>query len=342
MAHEIDQSNSRSNMAYVVATPWHGLGAKLSHDSTMQEWLQAAGMGYTVQRAPVQFMNGSMHSFDGKEVLYRDDTNAPLGIVSDAYKIVQPAEVLDFFAGLCEKNDFSMETAGCLKGGAVYWALAKTGHSVTLSRGDTTNGYVLLSTSADGSRATDARFTSIRVVCNNTLTVALAKGSANAVKTRHSRAFDANATKVALGLEQYDSAWDNFRATLQRLEDTSVSKAQATELFSELLRPAGERAKPRAAIGAQSFDDLMNRSFGGAYNKTPVEKDRAIRGLEELENSYYCAPGATPGNAYGIVQAVTHYIDHSRGNDSDKRLTSAWFGQGETLKNRAMELALSI
>lgn len=340
MAHEIDMSNSRANMAYVGATPWHGLGSELQHGASMTEWLNAAGMGYTVQRSVVQYMNGSMHNFDAKEVLYRDDTNAPLGIVSPSYKIVQPAEVLDFFADLCEKNDFSMETAGCLKGGAVYWALAKTGHSVNVGWNDRTDGYVLLSTSADGSRATDARFTSVRVVCNNTLTVSLAQGSQNAVKTRHSTKFDANATKSALGLAQYDASWQKFSDTLKKLEQTQVSNSQAKELFSELLRPSGERAKPRANVGAQSFDDLMNRGFGGSYNKTPVE--RAIRGLEELEASYWGAPGATPGNAYGIVQAVTHYIDHSRGNDNDKRLTSAWFGQGETLKNRALDLALSL
>jgi hypothetical protein len=81
-------------------------------------------------------------------------------------------------------------------------------------------------------------------------------------------------------------------------------------------------------------------ALGAATDKAPI--DRAIRGLAELEECYYKAPGAVPGTAYGLVQGVTRFVDHSRGKDSDKRLTSAWFGQGETLKQQAVEKALAL
>lgn len=328
MAHMIDMSNNRANMAYVGETPWHGLGAKLQSGASIETWREQAGMAYSVLRAPVQFMNGSMHTFAGKDVLYRSDTNAPLGVVSDGYKIVQPADVLEFFRDLCNTQGFALETAGVLKEGAIYWALAKTGHTLDLA-GDQTNGYVLLSTSADGTRSTDARFTSIRVVCNNTLSIAMRAGDRSAVKTSHRSMFDANSTKRKLGLAEFDASWNAFRDQLVALQNISVSRSQATDFFSQLLRPS---AKP---VKADAFAAFMGKL-------TAKPEERAIRGLAELETSYTNAPGAAPGTAYGLVQAVTHYIDHSRGSTADKRMTSAWFGQGETLKNKALEAALSL
>ena len=326
MAHLIDMSNSRANMAYVGATPWHGLGSKLAAGATIETWLVEAGMQYKVLRAPVQYMNGSMHTFAGKDVLYRSDTNGALGVVSDGYKIVQPVEVLEFFRDLCNTQGFALETAGVLKDGALYWALAKTGHVIDIAGTDRTEGYVLLSTSADGTRSTDARFTSIRVVCNNTMSIAMSAGNKSATKTSHRSIFDANATKRALGLAEFDATWNAFRENLMSLQSKPVSRSAATDFFSQLLRPT---TKPVS-------------DFQGFMAKLVTPDTRAIRGLAELEASYTNAPGAAPGSAYGLVQAVTHYIDHSRGASQDKRLTSAWFGQGDAIKSKAFELALAI
>lgn len=340
MAHEIDMSNDRANMAYLGEIPWHKLGQSMPENASIEQWIHAAGMDYEIKHAPVQYTNGSIHTYTGKRVLYRSDTNAPLGVVSDAYKAVQPAAVLEFFRGLCETNSLKMETAGVLRGGAIYWALAKTGHEINLA-GDRTHGYLMLSSTADGSRATDARFTSVRVVCANTLAVAM-YGSvkpAGAVRTRHTSVFDASATKKKLNLDQFDSSWLNFKAQMEALCNVKVSPNEAREFFTELLRPADQRAKPRAAIGASTLTDLL-----GAPLNTPQEKtatDRAVRGLEDMVKSYYAAPGAVPGTAYGLVQGVTHFIDHVRGGD-DTRMASAWFGQGDTLKTTALNNALAL
>jgi phage/plasmid-like protein (TIGR03299 family) len=134
MAALLDMSNGRANMAFIGATPWHGDGERMPANATIEDWVRAAGMAYKVKRAPVQFTNGSLHTYAGKDVLYRDDTNMPLGVVSEGYKIVQPDETIEFFRDLCEQQDMTMETAGVLKGGAVYWALARTGHTMDIDR----------------------------------------------------------------------------------------------------------------------------------------------------------------------------------------------------------------
>lgn len=93
-------------------------------------------------------------------------------MVSQRYKVVQPREVLEFYRDLSEVAGFELETAGVLKAGRRFWALARTGKSTALKGNDTVHGYLLLATSCDGTLATMAIPTSVRVVCNNTLAVA--------------------------------------------------------------------------------------------------------------------------------------------------------------------------
>ncbi|GEQ77475.1 hypothetical protein CTTA_4480 [Comamonas testosteroni] len=123
---------------------------------------------------------------------YRRDTQAPLSVVSSRYQVVQPREVLEFYRDLTEVAGYELETAGVLKAGRKFWALARTGKSAVLKGKDVVNGYLLLATSCDGTLATVAMPTTVRVVCNNTLTIALRDG-VGAVKVPHSTAFDAQA-----------------------------------------------------------------------------------------------------------------------------------------------------
>lgn len=331
MAHLIDMSNGRANMAYVGETPWHGLGTELKAGADIDTWRKAAGLEYSIERAPVVYeVNGVARPFERRNVLYRNDTGAALGVVTDAYKILQPGDVLGFFRDLCADKGFTLETAGALKGGAVYWALAKTGHDMNVApkgkKVDRIGGYVLLSTGADGTRATEARFTSVRVVCNNTLSVAT-RNIAGSVRTSHVSVFDADATKEALGLIDLDADWKRFREQMLQLQDAPVTDDQANDYFVSLLKYRSPAVQARNAMKEAA---------------EAIENARKTRGLEDLVSCYHNAPGAQPGTAYGLVQAVTRYIDHVRGPSVEKRLNSAWFGQGSKFKDRAMSAALEI
>jgi len=171
MAHEITiRADGYAEMAFVGETPWHGLGQALDPNSDLATWRKAAGMDWTIESAPVEFIG---QDFEGQNVLYRSDTKAPLSVVSNRYKAVQPAEVLEFFDNLVKENGFRLHTAGTLFGGKRMWALAETGKFGEIVKDDGVGGFLLLSTSADRSLATTARFTSVRVVCNNTLSMAV-------------------------------------------------------------------------------------------------------------------------------------------------------------------------
>ncbi len=156
---------------------------------------------------------GEILAYPDSKVLYRSDTRATLSVVGNRFKVVQPEEILEFYRDLTEVSGFELETAGVLKGGRKMWALARTGQSGVLKGNDQTNAYLLLATSCDGTMATTAQFTSIRVVCNNTPAVALKGSTANAVKVKHNTAFDANLVKKQLGISV--SVWGDFMYRLK-------------------------------------------------------------------------------------------------------------------------------
>ncbi|WP_321853995.1 DUF932 domain-containing protein, partial [Paraburkholderia tropica] len=228
-----------NSMAYVGQQAWHGLGNQLSPKQPIEVWARQAGMAWAIESADVRFVSGnagtnlgSIHAFPEQKVLYRSDTKAPLSVVSARYQVVQPREILEFYRDLTEVGGFELETAGVLKDGKKLWALARTGQSVTLKGKDTVNGYLLLATACDGTLATTAQFTSVRVVCNNTLAIALGD-SAGAVKVPHRSQFDAQAVKRQLGIAI--SSWDGFMVRMKALSDCKVGDAAAEAFFRRVL-----------------------------------------------------------------------------------------------------------
>ena len=147
-------------MAYEGATPWHQLGNPLPPKQSIAVWAQQAGMDWTIQETPVRYMTeqagalGSIMSFEEQKVLYRSDTRAPLSVVSSRYQVVQPKAVLEFYRDLTEISGYELDTAGVLKAGRKFWALARIGKETALKGNDVVKGYLLLATSCDGTLAT--------------------------------------------------------------------------------------------------------------------------------------------------------------------------------------------
>lgn len=308
-------------MAYVGATPWHGLGHQLTAGQPIDVWAQQAGMDWHIREAPVRFMTesaGGHHailSFPENKVLFRSDTLAPLSVVSNRYQVVQPKAILEFYRDLTELFGFTLETGGVIKGGKKLWSLAKTNQSARLKGDDVIKGYLLLATACDGTLATTAQFTSIRVVCNNTLAVALSNGS-DAVKVPHSTVFNADAVKNQLGLSV--PAWDNFIGRMKMLAERKVKSQEAMHYFLRVFAAPGKTA---AGLGNER-----------AVNKGLALYEGAGKGSDRASSK---------GTAFGLLNAVTEYVDFARQARSvDNRLDSAWFGAGAALKQKALEQAL--
>lgn len=326
MAHLIDMSNGRANMAYVGEKPWHGLGSELTQGADIDQWRVEAGLNWSVERTPVMYRPiGKTVPMRGEsEVLYRNDTFGQLGIVSDRYKIVQPAEVLEFFRDVVSVGGMTLETAGSLDDGKKVWAMAKTGETFAIKGQDRVEGYLLLSTSFDGSMATRAQFTSVRVVCNNTLSIATAD-TKGAIIIPHSAQFDARGVKIDLGI--LDGAFNAFEDKANALADRKLTNDEAMALLASIMIPGFDPKAAKAEETAVSTKrtnqimtvfDLYQRAGRGANFKS------------------------AEGTAWGLVNAVTEYVDHQSGRSVNNRFRSAQFGAGATMKTDAFTKALAL
>lgn len=345
------RADGKAEMAYVGQKPWHGIGAELTPGASIATWKTEGGMDWEVLASPETYQfNGETLTSPGNVVLHRSDSGYRLGNVSTGFKIVQPGEVLDFFSDLCESQSLTLETAGTLGGGKRFWALANTGNISDAGNGqiDPIGQYVFLATAADGTLATTAKTTATRVVCQNTMSVALqGKGE---FKVSHRSKFDANAAKQALGfkLEDGTKAFDEMIVRLRALNTVKTTEEEARAFFYSLIRPP--TTVETRNLKAKTFADLLNEPiFEQANTATKLtgdwrmnrekEEARSPRGFEDMLQAYHSAPGAAPGTARGLVEATTYFVDHVRGTSNDKRMTSAWLGQGDTLKTMAYENA---
>ena len=320
-------------MAYAGQAPWHQLGHALPEKQPIETWAQAAGMQWQILETPVRYLAaGSAESsalygepmeYLEQKVLYRSDTKAALCVVSQRYQVVQPQQVLEFYRDLTEVAGYELETAGVLKAGRTFWALARTGKSAALKGDDLVNGYLLLATSCDGTLATVAMPTTVRVVCNNTLALAL-QGAVDAIKVPHSTSFDAQAVKRQLGIAV--GQWDSFMYQMRTLAERKVKSHEAMNFFLKVL--CGND-KPGISVAGK----------GGLTN------ERALQKAQMLYDGHGrgATKAAAQGTAWGLLCAITEYVDHERrARSQDNRLDSAWFGQGAAIKQRALEHALQL
>lgn len=326
MSHDLDESTGAPAMAYVGEMPWHKLGERLPEGQTIEEWVRAARLDWQIQMLPVHYpFQGRARIMPERFVLARSDTGAALSVVSGDYQVVQPKEVLEFYRDLVKERGYTLETAGALGGGRKVWALAKTGlvANVAGSAADQLGAYVLLATSCDKTIATTATFTSIRVVCQNTLGFAfddVKTQQRKNIKVDHSEKFDPLPIKKSLGL--IDEAWSKFLERINPMAGRSMDAHSAQKYFESLFLSDKEMEEGKSPSNAK------------------------YKEINQIVSLYHSARGqdieTAKGTLWGAVNAVTHYTDHVRSAKSGERIDSAWFGAGALLKEKAWQRAMSL
>jgi phage/plasmid-like protein (TIGR03299 family) len=238
--------------------------------------------------------------------------------VSPDFKIVQPGEILEFFRDITELGDFTMETAGTLFGGKRIWALAKSSKKADLGKNETIKPYLFLATGLDGTLATTASFTTIRVVCNNTLELALR--SNGKIRVTHRSKFNPNIVKADLGL--VDNLFTQFMDRAETMASKHVTQKQTRDFYGEVfLADKYDPDDEESYLDSRVLDRVMqtHRSFPGQDTK------------------------AAKNSAWGLVNGVTAYLDHQRNTRTiDARLNDSWLGGGRNLKRKAVELAMEL
>jgi len=331
MAHAIDFSKGRAAMAFTGKREaiWHGLGEEMAEGASLEEWQRAAGMDWTVQRSKVRFApaaGATPVEWPDYHVLLRSDTKSPLAVVSDTFKVVQPREVIAFFADLIREAGFRMTTAGVLHGGKKFWAQADVGTGDDVVRGDFVGARLLLATACDGSMNTVAKGVSERVVCANTLGFAMSESGGSMVKVSHRSVFDEAKVKRQLGFAP--AGFARFIRGARELSKREVSPEEGQLFALELL---GGVAAPQNAAQIVRNSKVVD-SIG--YQTVLALFGGKGRGSQ--------LPGVA-GTAWGLVNGVTEYVDHyQRSRSADNRFDSAEFGAGDALKTAAFDRALAL
>lgn len=316
MAHELEIVNGVAQMAYAGQTPWHGLGKQVPSDLTPEQMLQAAGLDWKVYTAPVYAEVAGKRIDLPKQVLVRDRDHKVLDVISDDWIPMQNSDAFEFFDEFIAAGDMEMETAGSLKDGNIVWALARIKNSFELFNGkDVVNGYLHFTNPHQYGRSIDVRFTPIRVVCNNTLTLSLNTKTENFVKVSHRREFLVDEVKQALGIAS-----------------DKLAKYKEMAQFLSTKRFTGEK-----------IEEYFARVFPVATSKADSRKEisKAHRIVRECVDTQ---PGAELGEGtwWQAFNAVTYYTDHLAGRSQDTRLQSAWYGSNKNLKAKALELAVEM
>ena len=310
MAHELEIVNGQAQMAYVGEVPWHGLGTQVDENISSNGMLFAAGLDWNVEKQPLFAEYGGEKVATGKSALLRDSDGKILDVVSDDWFPVQNSAAFDFFHDFVEAGDMQMHTAGSLRGGKIVWALAKVSEEFEVFGGDKVESYLLFSNPHQYGKCIDIRFTPIRVVCNNTLTLSLGQKSDMMVKLNHRHQFNAEMVKQALGVAHTKLATYKDVATF--LGSKSYTKDKATEYLTELFPVLGKKEK-ELSRPAEKILDLVNTQPGAQYAE---------------------------GTWWSMFNAVTYATDHVLGQNSDTRLQSAWYGANRTRKIKALEKAV--
>jgi phage/plasmid-like protein (TIGR03299 family) len=251
-------------------------------------------------------------------MVYRSDTRKRFAVVSPRYVPMQPRAVLEFFRELADTHGFQLETAGALKEGAIVWALASTDRKLDIGMGDIVKPYLLASTSYDGSQAHRWCFTTVRVVCNNTLRLSYAKDSQGVVTMRH--VGKVNKHEVKRRLRLLDKQVEAFEAQANRLANFRLGRAGVDRLLTEVFGRQDQKGRLTA---------------------------HSLSVIEDIKKAIDSSPGAelasASGTAWGVLNGVTRYIDfEARARSNDHRLTSAWFGRGDQLKREVMDRLLAM
>ena len=316
MSHEVEMVDGVAQMAYAGETPWHGLGTKVAPDLSPIQIMNKAGLDWSVEKEAMTTASGI--EIEGKKALVRSSDKKVLDVVGDGWNPVQNQDAFEFFSEYTLAGDMEMHTAGSLKGGQMVWALAKVKESFDILGGDQVDSYLLFSNPHKYGKAIDVRFTPIRVVCNNTLSMSLGQNVANSVTMNHRNAFNPDMVKEQMGIASEKFAKYKEMATF--LSTKKFSMDALVQYYNEVFPRTYQGKKD---INVKNFVDLSTNG------------QKAHSFLETQPGAHF-----GEGSWWQALNSVTYLTDHKMGREVDSRLSSAWFGANQTRKIRAVEKAV--
>lgn len=323
MAHNLATTNGKAAFAFYGEEPWHHLGQKLDAPASAEEAIAAAGLDYEITLTDVATVDGMM--VPRTKAVVRYDSQTVLGVVSDRYVPVQNKQAFCFLDQIVAEGGVRYHTAGALGRGEKIFLLAKLpGHIRVKNTDDLVDKFLLLSNAHDGSAALRVLFTPVRVVCQNTLSMALRQGENQGVSIRHNGNLTAKIEEAQRVLGLATTFYDDAQVKIDRLASIHPTQAQLDLYFKTLYPdPEADEDNGRAKQTRETLSRLFEEGIG-----------RDMPGIKD-----------TMWTAYN---AVTEMLDHGRfrgKSDTERatnRLTSIWWGTAAKMKERAWDSALEL
>lgn len=332
--HDIELNKKTGTHSYfgVGELPWHNLGITVEEAVNAEKAIELANLGYTVQKKPAMFPIGdipepnengiitmSVKPVAGKFHSYRTDTGDVLGTVGSAWTPLQNVDAFKFFDGVIDKEEAIYQTAGVLGKGERAWILAKLPAHIRVGKDDITEQYVLLSNGFTGTNGVVAAITPIRVVCSNTLNMAL-QGATSKISIAHTPNVDKAIEKAAEMLGIFNQYTQEMEDAFNVMATKSVTVDQ-TKGFIEALIPKNEETKARTK--ADEYREGVLKFFeDGVGQDMPT----------------------TNGTLYGLVNAVSGFTSHVKeytGAES-KFKNLLLNGTSSRMNQTAMDMALEL
>ncbi len=317
MSHELEFINGEAAFAFAGSREsiWHSLGTQVSPDLTPQEIMKAAKLDWDVVKVPLTGMYDDEEVSTGSSALLRTSDHSVLDVVPNSWNPVQNSEAFAFFDEFIDAGSMKMDTAGSIRNGRKVWALAKLNDGFELFGGDKIEGYLLFSNPHYFGRCVDIKFTTVRTVCNNTLSLALKEDTDNWVRHSHRTEFDVDRVKALLGI--VSTTMDAFKQQAEVLGSKVYSNDNAIEYFQKIFPVLTTKRSSRKELSTQ-----------------------AARALEIVETQ----PGAgfRPGSYWNLLQAVTYITSNEYGRNDETRLDSLWYGANEQRNRRALKVAVQM
>lgn len=303
------------SMFYVRETPWHGLGTRVNEAPTSGDALIAAGLNWNVIQEPLY--TDLKEIITGYKANVRDSDRQVLGVVTDRYKVVQNREAFAFTDELLGEG-VRYETAGSLQGGKKVWLLARMPHEYIIS-GERISPYLVFFNSHDGSGAIKVAITPVRVVCQNTLNLALAtaKRSWSMIHTGDIKGKMQEAKETLFMAETY---MDNLGKEFDALRRKKLTDQQVMD-YIEVLLPLEDGSTPQQIKNMKRLQEDMKIRYFDAPDLKDVGK-----------------------NAYSFVNAVSDFATHAeplRRTANYKENLFARTVEGNPLIDKAYQMMLA-
>lgn len=325
MSANLATTAGKPAMAWYGEKPWHGQGTEVKSAMTSAEAIKLAGLDWEVEKRNLQFLesDGTPKWLDRRFAVVRKDTEEALGVVGNVYRPLQNKEAFSFFDSIVGEKLAMYHTAGALGAGEKIWLLAKLPKEFWVTPEDKVEQFLLLSNSHDGTSTVTIMATPIRVVCQNTLNMAL--GGERKTRVRHTLNMGAGIKEIREELGIVDQYFRTFEEMGRHL----VSKKANALIVEKVLSDLGlsqEKAKESGRTENIRFDILRLFERGQGNDLKTVR-----------------------GSTWALLNGIVEYVDYERSargkgyqEKAESRTASLLFGSGAEIKQKALDSILAV